>query len=263
MRHRTPKTSSIEKALDIIMAFTPYNHEMGTVDLSQKLNLHPATVNRILQILGRKGFLNQNQRTRKFTLGPSAFHLGRTIFQSLGGNVLKIAVPYIESLAEKLGQTVVLEVMSGKKSVVAYLEQGKRGYLIGPKIGDRVPGHAAAGAKAMLAFCNPDSIEGFVGQKLEQFTTNTITDVKRFKIELEKVRQQGVAFCREEMAIGVNALGVPIFDHDNKPVAGLVVAGQASALKCVAKSSIVAEMKRTAKEISARIYHQDSMEATN
>ena len=143
MKHNTPKTSSIEKALNVLMAFTRFGNEMGTVELSQNLDLHPATVNRILQILNRKGFLHQSDQTRKFTLGPSVFHLGRAIFQSLSGNLLKTAVPYIEDLAEEVGQTVVLEVISGKDAIVVYLEQGKRGYLIGPKIGDRVPNDAA------------------------------------------------------------------------------------------------------------------------
>ena len=262
MKHNTPKKSSIEKALSILMAFTPDNIEMGTVELSQNLDLHPATVNRILKILSQEGFLRQSEQTRKFRLGPSVFHLGRTIFQSLSGNLLKIAVPYMENLAEELGETVILDVMSDKNAIVAYLEHGKSGYMIGPKIGDRVPSHAGAGAKAMLAFYNPDSVEGFLGQKLERFTTKTITDLQTFKLELEKIKRQGVAFCREEMAIGMNAIGVPIFDHDNKPVASLVVGGLASRVRCIIASSTVVALKRTASEISARIFHQDSIEKT-
>jgi hypothetical protein len=82
MRHKTPKTSSIEKALSVLMAFTStsHNHEMGTVELSQKLGFHPATVSRILQILSQKGFLQHNGRTRKFTLGPSTFELGKPFY---------------------------------------------------------------------------------------------------------------------------------------------------------------------------------------
>jgi DNA-binding IclR family transcriptional regulator len=50
MKHKTPKTSSIEKALAILMEFTRSSHEMGTVELSQNLGFHAATVSRILQI---------------------------------------------------------------------------------------------------------------------------------------------------------------------------------------------------------------------
>ena len=259
MRHNTPKRSSIEKALEILMAFIPDNNEMGTVGLSQNLDLHPATVNRILQILSQKGFLQQNDRTRKFTLGPSAFQLGRTIFQSVSGNLLKFAMPYLGDLSEKLGETVVLEVMSGKNSVVVYLAQGTRGYLIGPKIGDRVPMHAAAGAKAMLAFYDRESLDSLLDGEFRRFTSKTITDLEALQLELKKARKQGVAFCREEMARGVNAIGAPIFDHDSKAVAAVVVVGQASRLKCDIRSPVVEALKGAVSEISARIFHPESM----
>ena len=40
--------SSIEKALIILRAFTPQNHEMGTLELSRKLDMHKSTVSRLL-----------------------------------------------------------------------------------------------------------------------------------------------------------------------------------------------------------------------
>jgi len=57
MIHKTPKTSSIEKALAIFMAFTRHDREVGSVELSQKLGFHSATISRIVQILIQKGFI--------------------------------------------------------------------------------------------------------------------------------------------------------------------------------------------------------------
>lgn len=62
----------------ILMIFTRHSDEMGTVELSQKLGFHPAMVSRILQILRKKGFLQNNKRTPKFSLGSSAFELMST-----------------------------------------------------------------------------------------------------------------------------------------------------------------------------------------
>src|SRR3972149_11624717 len=120
MRHKTLKTSSIEKALMILLTFPSHSDEVGTVELSRKLGFHPATVSRILQILKKRGFLQNNKRTRKFTLGPSVFELGKTIFRSVNPNLLNIAMPYLVDLCEEVGETVVLETMSGKSIVVNY-----------------------------------------------------------------------------------------------------------------------------------------------
>ncbi|MFH1950377.1 MAG: IclR family transcriptional regulator [Pseudomonadota bacterium] len=260
MKHKTPKISSIEKALDILMAFTHHNHERGTAELSQKLGFPPATVNRILQILSQKGLLQQNERTRKFSLGSATFQLGKTIFQSLSGNLLNMAMPHLVDLCEKVGETVVLEVLSGKYSVVTYIAQSRHALSIGPRIGDRVPVHAAAGAKAMLAFFQQEEIAGFLDTKMRSFTPKTITDLGTLRRELEKARKEGVAFCQEEMALGVNAIGAPIFDHENKPVAAVVIAGLASRVKCDVGSPMITPLKKTASDISAQFFHQASMD---
>jgi IclR family transcriptional regulator, KDG regulon repressor len=259
MKHKTPKTSSIEKALAILMEFTGSNHEMGTVELSQKLGFHSATVSRILQILKHKGFLQLNKRSRKFTLGPSTFELGKTIFRSFNGNLLNLAMPYLVDLREEVGETVVLETMSGRNPVVTYIAQGKRSMSILPHIGDRVPFHVSPGAKAMIAFSGAKTIDSLLDKKMESFTPYTITDKVTLKHQLKEIKRLGVAFCREEMATGVNAIGAPIFDHANRAIAAVVIAGLASRVKLDMKSPLVVALKETAKEISAQLFHQSSM----
>ncbi len=259
MKHKTPKTTSIEKALAILMEFTGGNREMGTVELSQNLGFHSATVSRILQILKHKGFLQLNKRTRKFNLGPSTFELGKTIFRSFNGNLLNIAMPFLVDLREEVGETVVLETMSGRNPVVTYIAQGKRSLSILPNIGDRVPIHVSPGAKAMIAFSAPEIVDSFLKKKMHSFTPHTITERETVKRQLARIRRLGVAFCREEMALGVNAIGAPIFDYSNRAVAAVVIAGLAPRLKLDIESPIVAALKTTAREISARLFHHGSM----
>jgi DNA-binding IclR family transcriptional regulator len=262
VRHRTPKTSSIEKALDILMAFAPANREMGTTELSGKLQYHPATVNRILQILCHKGFLQQNAGSRKFTLGPATFQLGRTLFRSISGNLVDIAMPHLIDLCEKVGETVVLEVLSQNECVVTYMAQGKSSLSIGPRIGDRVPLHAAPGAKVMIAFQEPEAMNRLLKSPLQRFTPKTITKLEALRREIAEARKNGVAFCREEMAEGVNAVGVPVFDHQDRPLAAIVIAGLASRVKCSTRSPLVEELKKTGRDISAHLFHKADLTET-
>ncbi len=260
MLHRTPKFSSIEKALAILMAFNRHhNHEMGTGELSQALGFHPATVSRILQILTKQSFLQYNTKTRKFSLGSSTFELGKTIFRSVTSNFLQIAMPYLIDLREAVGETVVLEVISGKNPVVTYIAQGRRSLSVGPNIGDRVAPHASPGAKAILAFSGPKRINALLKTKMQALTTKTITDREVLKRQMEEIREKGIAFCREEMAIGVNAMGAPIFDHENRPVAAVVIAGLASRVRCDPDSSMAIALKKTARAISAHLFHEQSL----
>jgi IclR family transcriptional regulator, KDG regulon repressor len=185
--------------------------------------------------------------------------LGRTIFRSFNGNLLDLAMPCLVDLREAVGETVVLETMSGKNPVVTYIAQGKKSLSVLPNIGDRVPIHISAGAKAMIAFSGLKIIDSLLRKKMESFTPHTITDKETLKRQLKEIRRLGVAFCREEMAMGVNAIGVPVFDYEDRAVAAVVIAGLVSRVKLDMESSLVIALRKTAREISAQLFHQGSM----
>ena len=259
MNDKNSKPTAIEKALDILSAFTPNNSEMGTVELSQKTGFHTATVNRTLQVLSRKRFLHQNPLNRKFTLGPAIFALGEAVLESVRGSLLHFAVPHLRQLCDNLRETVVLEVISGLSGVIAYVAQANQILNIRVEVGVRIPTHAAAGTKVIIAFSEQESIERFLKKKLRRYTKKTITDPQKLRAQLEKIRKDGVAFTKEEINLGVNAIGVPIFDHEDRPIAAVVVVGPSSRVKCNKKSPIVPELKKTASKIAANFFHPESM----
>ena len=156
MQLQSKTHQSLERALTLLLAFDPQNSEMGTVELSALCGVHKSTVSRLLKVLVGYKFLSQNPETRKYSLGPAILHLGRALNQSLKTNLVQIAKPYIDDLRYKLKETVILEILAGENMVMAYVAEGPRLVRLAGSIGDRVPFHAAAGAKAFLAFCPPE-----------------------------------------------------------------------------------------------------------
>ncbi len=250
------KPNSIEKALEILQAFTPYNQELGTGEISQKLGLHKATASRILRTLADKGFLQQDPDTKKFALGPAASDIGRAYNNGLSSNLVQLVKPYIDDLRSTLEETIVLEVLSGCSTVMAYVAEGPQQVRLAGTVGDRLPVHAAAGAKAILAFLPPDMVKRFIGDDLPQLTTNTITDPNAYKLELEKIRRKGYSLDEEEINIGINAIGVPIFNHEDEPIAAVVVAGPSQRVTGKNDSAVVIWTKKTAEEISKRLNYK-------
>jgi IclR family KDG regulon transcriptional repressor len=116
--------NAIEKALDILMVFVPYNQEMGTTEISRKLGLHKATVSRILQTLTQKGLVQQNPQNRKYTLGGSALKIGHAVSHTLRTSLVPMAKSFIDGLRESLMETVTLEAFYGGHSMMAYVANG-------------------------------------------------------------------------------------------------------------------------------------------
>jgi DNA-binding IclR family transcriptional regulator len=255
VRQSSRKRNSIDKALIILTSFAPYNQEMGTVELSQKLGFHKATVSRILQNLVRRGFLSQNSQTKKFMLGPSVVDLARAVNQSLKSNLVHIAKPFVDDLRDRLKETIIFEVLSGETTFMAYIAEGARLVRLAGSIGDRVPIHASAGAKALLAFSPNDVRNRLLNVKLHRFTQNTITDKKKLNRQLDEIQIRGVAFDDEEIDEGTSAIGAPIFNHEERPVAALVVAGPSQRFSTGRDSHLVTELKTAAAKISAQLYY--------
>lgn len=239
------------------MAFTPGNPEMGTMALSQKLGFHPATVNRILNELTQHGFLHRNALTRKYTLGPAIISLGSTIKKSLRSNIVIIAKPFIDDLRDTLKETAALEVLSENSTVVAYVAEGPPPLPLAASIGDRLP-IVAAGAKAILAFSPPNIIHKLMKEKIPRLTHKTIIDPKKIQHQLEEIRRKGYSFDHEEIEIGINAIGAPIFNYEGKPVAALVVAGPSKRIMANDSSPIIFHLKEKASRISEQLFYSKS-----
>lgn len=247
------KPNSIEKALDILLAFTPYNQELGTVDIGRRLGLHKATASRILRTLAEKGFLKQDPETKKFSLGPAASDIGRAYNNGLNYNLVSLAKPFLDDLRGILEETVVLEILSGSSTVMAYVAEGPQRVRIAGTVGDRLPVHAAAGAKAILAFLPDEVVDEVVGRDLPRLTPNTITDREAYKRELLRTRRRGYSLDGEEIDVGINAVGVPVFDHREEPVAAVVVAGPAQRIPGDEDSAVVTWTRKVAAEISKHL----------
>jgi len=176
--------------------------------------------------------------------------------RSINSEMVLLAKPYIDALRDALKETVVLELVSGRSAVIAYIAEGSGPIRIKGTVGDRRPVHAAAGAKAILAFSPSEMKEQFLKEKMIQLTPNTITNPSVLLDQLQEIRRQGFAFDNEEVNLGINAVGAPIFNHEGKPVAAVVVAGLSQAITWEGGSPIVSHLKDTAARISSELYYK-------
>ena len=250
MQHISKSHQSLEKALILLLAFGNQNREMGTVEIGEKLGFHKSTVSRMVKVLTAYRFLQQNPQTKKFSLGPAISRLFHSLSQSLKTNMVHIAKPFLDDLRDQIKETVILEVLSGESMVMAYVAEGPRMVRLAGNIGDRVPFHAASGAKAFLAFSSPELRDALLEKKLRSFTQNTITDRENLHQHFEQIRKDGFAFDNEEIDEGTRAVGAPVFNHENRPLAAIIIAGPAQNITGNADSPIVMALKETAKKLS-------------
>lgn len=258
MQYSKTTHHSLEKALKLLLSFMPYNQQAGTLELSSRLGLEKSTVSRLLGVLESYGFLQQNLQTKKFTLGPSISELGWALNESLNSHLIRVAIPLVDQLRNSLEETIVLEVASGQSTIIGYMAEGPGPVRIKETIGGRHWYHAAAGAKAILAFSSVEFRDEILQQELIRCTPNTMVDRSALEKEMRLIRRQGFSFDDEERNIGIRAFGCPVFNHEGKPVAGLVAAGPIQRITWPRRSAIIPLLKEAATRLSEQLGYRES-----
>ena len=140
-------TSSIEKALLILKALSKEDGELGNLELCRRLGIHRATVNTILHKLKSSDFVHQNPLTRKYHLGVAAVAIGTAASLHISAQLASTAQKYLDRLRDLTGETVSLEVISGKEVIVVYRAPSPNPVGVDIVAGESVPIHASAEPK--------------------------------------------------------------------------------------------------------------------
>ena len=257
MQNSPEKYSSVRKAIEILLSVSKSNQEIGTMELSEKLGLNKSTVSRLLRILTHYELLQQDKKTKKFTLGKSAFDLGMAAKRYIDSQLIVAAQSFLNELRNLVGELVALEVISGNTTTVVCHAASTLPVSVSTDIGQRLPVHAVAGAKSILAFLPPQEVDELIGNKLTSFTPHTITDAKAFKRQLSDIRKKGFSIDRGEYYPDVKAIGAPVFNSDGRPIAAVVMPVPAYRMERHLKSDTVTLVKDIASKISARLFFLD------
>ena len=214
---------SVENALKVI-EYLAERDEAGVSDISRALGVATSTSHRLLSTLSSREFVVQNPKTRKYMLGIRMFQLGSSVANRLG--VRNVALINMEKLAVESGETVNLGVL--EKDQVIYLEKilNDDPIRVELQVGRAVPANCTAMGKAILAFQPPGKLEEILSCiNFQSRANNTISDRGSLLSELEKIKNRGYAVDNEELIKTIKCIAAPVFDHNDRVVAAISIAG--------------------------------------
>jgi IclR family transcriptional regulator, acetate operon repressor len=240
---------AIERALILLEQLATVRTWIGISELSQSTGQPVGTVHRLLMTLMARGYVIRDERTRRYTLGP-ACHLLSTRAQSVP-DWKSLATPHLQQLAEISGETANLALLDGYYGVYTAQAQSMRLMRLVAEIGNQLPLHATGCGKILLAF-QPEHIFAFVVEQigLPAFTSTTITDTERLRLELTQIRLRGYAIDNEEQEDGVCCLAVPVFGTDEQVQAAISISGPSSRLHEQQMLHLVPQLKRISSAIT-------------
>lgn len=255
IKTKNGNSSSAEKALNILLAFTPDNNEMGTTEISIKLGMHKSTTSRLIKLLVATNFLQQNPLTKKYLLGSSALRIGHATTRSLDSKLLAVAHPCLAELSQILGESVAMEMLSGTNVVLALHVEGPSHIRFNFEQGEQVPINVAAGAKVILSQSDPHLVEICLEQEFQKFNENTIVSKSEYRKLLKEINKTGIAYDKGERYLNTHAMATPIYNLEGNTKAAVVLAGPAHRLTDTFLESAVEPLRQTAKKISKLLFN--------
>jgi IclR family pca regulon transcriptional regulator len=244
---RREAMGGLAKGLCVIRAFA---HDSPSLTLSQialRTQLPAATARRCLLTLVELGYVVQSGRN--FVLRPKVLELGAAYLDSM--NIESLMRTYLEDLAHQTGDSAALTVLDGTDIVYVARTSARTLMRLEAHVGSRFPAYPTSGGRVLLAGLSADGLRKYFSQaELVPLTERTITDRAKLSKLIDECRALGYAAVEDELAYGVVAVAVPVFDQSRRVVAAL---NSSSHSKRITRAKLVRERLGMLQDISAQI----------
>jgi DNA-binding IclR family transcriptional regulator len=200
----------------------------GVTELAEHLGIGKSTVHRHLSTLQAHEYVVKEGD--EYHLGLRLLGLGEYVRER--NRIYAMARPVVDQLAEETEERALFMTEEHGRAVYLYRGVGAHAVRTNSSTGTRRYLHTIAGGKAILASLPAESVDEIVDRwGLPAETEATITDREALDAELERVRERGVAFNREECIEGLRAVATPVLAPDGSVVGALSVSGPAHRMK--------------------------------
>ncbi len=217
---RKKNVQSATKIFAILEELAKSDGSLKITEIAKNLNYPLSTTHRFLASMMDLGYIVQNSDNGKYSLGVKLLSLSGAVLHNL--NLRKIAMPFLEKLQSKTGETANLVVLDSDE--VLYIEkvESNAAVRVFSLIGKRAPVHATGVGKIFLAdMAWSDVLEIIKTKGMKKYTENTITNIDTLMEELNKIRTKDYALDNEECEDGAMCIAAPIRNHTGKTIAGI------------------------------------------
>lgn len=214
---------SLLRAMELLEVLNGTEESYSIAQLSEKLNLPPSTVHRILQTLCSTKYVVQDEKSHDYQLGPALIPLGIGASKRL--HLRNTAYSIIKKIAIETKEDSFLIVPVGNKGVVLDRVDGPSTLKIVEEFGYEMYLHCGAVRKALLAYQSKEFIGKYIEEVLPSPKCFPKVDKESLLESLRKTREEGVSLSSGDYLKGTKGIGAPVFDASGKVVAsvGIVV----------------------------------------
>jgi DNA-binding IclR family transcriptional regulator len=215
--------TTIQKIGPVLELFTVDRPEWRMSDIARELGTPKSSAHSLVATLAEIGLLSVGANG-SYRLGWNLLSLSERMRASL--DFRQQAVPVMQVLAKSLHETVLLAGLD--RHDVVYVERVEGNHpmvrLAGVRPGGRLPAHATAAGKVLLAYRSTPEVRALMsGSSWKRLTCATLGTMDELLKALVDVRKVGYACDRGEIVPDIACVAAPIMDHFGSVVAAVSI----------------------------------------
>lgn len=240
---------SLAKGLKILNLLEHSRQGMGTTEVANQLDIDKSSASRLLHTLANYGFVEQDEATARYLLGPQLVTLGQRLLNRI--TLRDHARPYLYELVDKTGECAHLAIQAQRQALYIDQVESTAALRVESEIGALAPLHCTALGKTLLAFG-----EGRIPDELQPYTRRTVVDRSSLAARLGQTGRRGYAIDDEEYNYGVRCVAAPVYDHQGKLVGAIGISGPSGRITLERIDEFGAVVKDVAGALSARLGYE-------
>jgi DNA-binding IclR family transcriptional regulator len=251
---RAHGVAAVDRGAELLVRVLESEEPVALSELASASGIPKSTASRLLGALERRGLIQQDGERGRLRPGPAILRVAERGL--LERSLVEIARPSLEALADASGETINL-ALPGRDGVEHVAQIESRHFLgAGQWLGRAVEYHCSANGKIFMAFGRGT----MPARPLTRHTPRTITGTNELRVELEKVRRQGVASAIDELEVGLAAIAAPVRGGGGEVVAALSISGPTLRMTAKRITELEPVLIGEARALGARLGHSEEGE---
>lgn len=240
--------STVIKALTLLDFFGEQRPNIGLSEFSKLSGYNKASTLRFLTALQMKGFVEQDDATKTYRIGPAFLrfaHLREAIMPM--GEAVRLVLRDLATVTE---ETAHASIISGEALANIATVESRRANRVSIEPGEALPFHATSSGLAVLAFAPPAMVEAALAAPMARHAPGTVTDAARIRPLLEQIRHCGHASSTASYEDGVTGIAAPYFSPSGEVCGAVAVALPTTRATPEAQARVIARVRAAARRLT-------------
>jgi len=238
---------SLEKGVRLLKILARQRQAMPLSAIASAASMPASIVHRYLVSFIREGVVEQTDEGF-YDLGGFVLTAGLSKLSRLDS--YRVGLSHLESLSRESGETALMAAWNGHSLVAIRWIEADRPINVYVRPGSLLPLVSSASGRIFASFLPPRVAMAAIEREFQSGLIPTVDGRKlerrEFQELIEATRRRGMARVRGDFSPGIDALAVPVFDHQQNIIFSFSLLGHSGALDAEWMSPVARILQDTA-----------------